>query len=88
MKIGDIIKAYDFPTTDECYMEGRVVKICEETKRITCKTTDVFFNGEHKEFGEVLGNDEFSTPMLGYSFNDERPRYNSDDARLVVLEAA
>lgn len=85
MKIGTVIKAYDFPTTDDCYMEGRIVKICEDTKRIFCKTTDIVFNGKHKEFGEVLGNDEFSTPMLGYSFNDDRPRFDSNDDRIVEV---
>jgi len=87
MKIGDIVKAYDFPNTDTCYMEGRVTKICEETKRVYLKTTDVVFNSEHREFGETLGNDEFSTPMLGYSFSDDLTRV-SDDPRLVVVEAA
>ena len=78
MQIGDLIRAYDFPSTDACYMEGRVVEIDEDYKRITVKTTDVVFNDEHKEFGEVLGNDTFTTPMLGYAFSDDMTRYNED----------
>ena len=84
MKIGTIIKAYDFNTTDTCYMEGSIVKICEDTKRIFCKTTDVVFNGKHKEFGEILGNDEFSTPMLGYAFSDTKDRFYFNDGEMIM----
>ena len=78
MEIGTLIRAFDFATTDSCYMEGRVIKVDEETKTLTVKTTDVVFADRHQEFGEVLGNDTFTTPMLGYSFSDGRTRYNQD----------
>jgi len=78
MKLGTHIRAFDFHSTDSCYMEGRIIGIDEDTKTLTVKTTDVVFGGEHKEFGEVLGNDTFTTPMLGYSFTDGMTRMNQD----------
>ena len=84
MKIGTIIKAYDFNTTDKYYMEGRIVSICEETKTFTCKTTDVIRDDRHCEFGESLGNDTFTTPMLGYAFSDTKDRFYFNDGEMIM----
>jgi len=74
MKIGTLIKAYDFPTTDKYYMEGRIVEIDNEYKLYVVKTTDVVRDGKSCEFGKPLGNDTFTTPMLGFAFSDDMPR--------------
>lgn len=79
LKLNDLVKCFDFNTTDECYIEGRVIAIDEDTKTYTLRTTDVVWLGEHKEFGESLGNDTFTTPMLGYSYSDEKERYNDGE---------
>ena len=84
MKIGTIIKAYDFNTTDKYYMEGRITSVCEETKTFTVKTTDVVRDGKSCEFGEVLGNDTFTTPMLGYSYSDQKERFYFNGDELIM----
>lgn len=83
MKIGSIIKAYDFNTTDKYYMEGRIISVCEETKTLTVKTTDVVRDGKSCEFGEPLGNDTFTTPMLGYAYSDSKDRIYIKDGKTV-----
>lgn len=91
MEIGTLIRAFDFNTTDACYMEGKIIDIDTERNLLTVKTTDVVFNGEHQEFGLPLGNEQFKTPMLGYSFTDTKTRFNEDgnespyQSRIVVI---
>lgn len=91
MEIGTYIRAFDFNTTDSCYMEGKIIAVDDDSKTLTVKTTDVVFGDEHKEFGEVLGNDTFTTPMLGYAYSDGRTRFNQDKgesrfkSRIIVL---
>ena len=81
MKIGTVIKAYDFPTTDKYYMEGRIVEIDNEYKLYVVKTTDIVRDGKSCEFGKVLKNDTFTTPMLGYAFSDDmvRQEFNGEE---------
>jgi hypothetical protein len=80
MKIGTLIKAYDFATTDKYYMEGRIIEIDNEYKLLVVKTTDVVRDGKSCEFGKPLGNDTFTTPMLGYASSDKMTRreFNGD----------
>lgn len=73
MEIGTLIRAFDFPSTDSCYMEGRVVDIDTERNLLTVRTTDKVFGGEKVEFGEF-----FKTPILGTAFSDGMTRYNED----------
>lgn len=86
MEIGTYIRAFDFPSTDSCYMEGRIIDIDTESNLLTVRTTDKVFGGEHAEFGEL-----FKTPILGTAFSDGMTRYNEDkgkspyQSRIVVL---
>ena len=64
-KYGDIIKAYDFPGTLECYMVGKVVNTDDDYSYCTM-------------IKEVFGNQtvadpdhSFRTPKQGLSFGDE-----------------
>jgi len=86
MKIGTLIRAFDFPSTDSCYMEGRITDIDTERNLLTVRTTDKVFGDEPAEFGEF-----FKTPILGTAFSDGMTRYNEDkgkspyQSRIVVL---
>jgi hypothetical protein len=44
MKVGTVIKAFDFPGHDDCYMIGKVISI--EGDYITCDTWEIVFEGE------------------------------------------
>jgi len=81
MKLGTMIRAFDFPSTDSCYMEGRIIDIDTERNLLTVKTTDRVFGGEHQEFGLPLGNEVFKTPILGTAFSDGMTRYNEDKGK-------
>ena len=75
MNLGTLVRAFDFISTDACYMEGRIAAICENTKTLTINTTKaVFPDGS----SEVFPGDTFTTPMLGYSMNDELTRIDRD----------
>ena len=76
MQIGDLIRAFDFPSTDACYMEGRITDIDTERNLLTVRTTDKVFCGETAEFGEF-----FKTPILGTAFSDGMTRYNEDKGK-------
>ena len=41
MEIGTYIRAFDFNTTDSCYMEGKIIAVDDDSKTLTVKTTDV-----------------------------------------------
>ena len=101
--INDILKCYDFSTTDTCYMIGMITEINEQNKTITLKTIKKVFNGDLREdltngeFDAHEPEETFTTPMLGYGFDDEYgKRYVdifesselSNDLRIVkILEA-
>lgn len=67
MKIGDVVKSYDFPGNTECYMVGKVVSVsvmygdfrAEFIKR-------VWMNQEDKKFKT----DFFNAPIQGNAFMD------------------
>lgn len=68
MKIGDIVKSYDFPGNTDCYMVGQVVGIHgDETfrakflKRVWLGETDKKFKTDY-----------FTAPMQGNAFMDEK----------------
>jgi hypothetical protein len=44
MKVGSVIKAFDFPGIDNCYMVGKVVVV--EGDYLTCDTWEIVFEGE------------------------------------------
>lgn len=76
VKVGDIIKSFDFPSTDSCYMIGKVIEILNDSL-IRCETVKVVFDGKTRSiiYGE---NDFFTTPKLGLGVFDSlekiRPR--------------
>jgi len=86
MELGTLIRAFDFPSTDSCYMEGRIIDIDTERNLLTVETTKKVFGGEESEFGE-----QFKTPILGTAFSDGMTRYNEDQgkspyqSRIVVV---
>ena len=85
MKIGNLVRAFDFPSTDCCYMEGRIIEIDTLNNLLTIETTKKVFNGEESEFGE-----QFKTPVLGSAASDDMVRYNEGEpsefkTRIVVL---
>jgi hypothetical protein len=64
-KYGDIIKAYDFPGSLECYMVGKVVNTDDDY--IYCTMIKQVFGDQ-----TVADPDEsFRTPKQGYSFGDD-----------------
>lgn len=44
MKVGSVIKSFDFPGITDCYMVGQVVEI--DGDYITCDTWEIVFEGE------------------------------------------
>lgn len=44
MKVGNIIKAYDFPGVTDCYMVGQVREL--DGDYIVCDTHEIVFEGE------------------------------------------
>ena len=75
MKIGNIIKSYDFPGNTDCYMIGRVTDIISDF--ILCDTVKVVFDS--KEISVQEKNKQFRTVKQGLSFGD------SHFERVVVL---
>jgi hypothetical protein len=67
IKVGDVIKAKDFPGNEECYMVGIVTSIDEEF--VNAKTIEIVFDGKVEEI-EAGINDNFSTVVPGKSFTD------------------
>ena len=64
-KYGDIIKAYDFPGTLECYMVGKVVNTDDDY---------IYCTMIKQVFGDQLivdPDDSFRTPKQGLSFGDD-----------------
>jgi hypothetical protein len=78
-KIGMIVKAYDFPTSDNHYLVGVVTEVRDYT--IKCKALWRVWEGRLRD-----AEDEgiFETPKLGQAFNDRRERL-SGRPRLAEL---
>lgn len=64
-QIGDIVKAYDFPGNETCYMIGRVVNI--DTDMIYCAMVKEVFDGQRA----MDPDDSFQCPRQGFAFGDE-----------------
>ena len=64
-QIGDIIKAYDFPGNETCYMIGRVVNV--DTDMIYCATVKEVFDGQRA----MAPDDSFQCPRQGLAFGDD-----------------
>jgi hypothetical protein len=73
MKVGDIVKSFDFNGIDNCYMIGRVVSISDLYGDFRAEFIKRVFDGvEDKKFKT----DFFSAPVQGNAFmdNDASPR--------------
>ena len=77
MKRGDLIKSYDFPGIDSCYMIGRVVSISAMDQTVRCEFMSRVFDNKIDNKSKP---DFFVAPLNGASFMD-RPEF----PRLVVL---
>ena len=78
MKVGDLVKSYDFVGEYSCYMLGLVTEISEETEMVKCAFISRVFNNEAVT---DICLDTFSAPMNG-AFMLDRP----DFPRIVVCE--
>ena len=64
VKIGSVIKSFDFYGNTDCYMIGEVLEI--KGNVLVCKTLKQVFNNM-----EEVGSDTFSTPMQGEGLMDD-----------------
>jgi hypothetical protein len=66
VRIGDIIKSYDFPNMLNCYIIGKVVKV--ENNYITARIIKAV--SENKEYD--LESATFKTPVQGLGMFDDK----------------
>ena len=76
-QVGTIVKAYDFPNSDEHFLVGVIKEVREFT--IVCDTVRRVWDGELRS---VEDGETFETPKLGQAWNDRR----SDRPRLAELD--
>lgn len=79
MKVGDIVKSYDFVGNTECYFIGEVIALLDYGFR--AKTIKQVVCGEPMDI-DRFRNDFFSAPFLGNSFMDE---FAGDFKRVEVI---
>lgn len=69
MKVGSIIKAFDFPGRTDCFFLGKVTSVKNST--ITAKILMVVSEG--KDITSIYADEpEFCTPVQGASFMDDK----------------
>ena len=69
MKVGSIVKSYDFPGVDTCYMIGKVVGVYERDGTFRAKFIKRVWEGaEDKKFKT----DYFTAPLQGNMFMDDK----------------
>ena len=76
LKVGDIVKSYDFPGNTECYMVGQVVGIHGDEAFRAKFIKRVWLGQEDRKFET----DFFTAPMQGEHFMDR-----ADAPRIVVV---
>lgn len=76
MKVGSVIKSFDFHGLTDCYMVGRVVDVIDDF--ILCDTMEIVFEGESLPIKETKR--QFRTVKQGCMMRDD------DFQRIVVLE--
>ena len=76
VKVGDIVKSYDFNGNDRCYMIGKVVGLHGDESFRAEFIKRVFAGVEDKKFKT----DYFTAPLQGESFLD-----TPDFQRVVVI---
>jgi len=78
MKVGDLVKSFDFVGEYSCYMLGLVTDISKKNKTVTCKFIARVFRCEPVW---ADGLEEFTAPLNGAFFMD-RPGFD----RIVVCK--
>jgi hypothetical protein len=68
LKVGDIVKSYDFPGNTECYMVGKVVGIHGDDSFRAQFVKRVWLNETDRKFKT----DYFTAPLPGNYFGDDR----------------
>jgi hypothetical protein len=77
MRIGDIVKSFDFNGIDNCFIIGKVVGIFETNGTFRAKFIKRVWDGqEDKEFKT----DYFTAPLQGNCFMD-----NAKSPRVIVI---
>lgn len=77
LKVGDIVKSYDFNGIDSCYMVGKVVSVSEQFGDFRAEFIKrVFDNKEDRKFKT----DYFTAPLQGEGMFD-----NPNSPRVVVV---
>lgn len=77
LKIGDIVKSYDFPGIDSCYMIGKVVGVHTLDGTFRAKFIKRVFDGVEDRRSKI---DYFTAPLPGNHFMD-----NPSTPRVQVL---
>ena len=77
VKVGDIVKSYDFNGIDSCYMIGQVVSVSKEFGDFRAKFIKRVF--QDKVDTKNLP-DFFTAPLQGQMFMD-----NAENPRIVVI---
>ena len=68
MKVGSLVKCYDFPGNTDCYMIGTLEKI-EMGTLMVLKTIAVVFDGKVMD---ATKEPTFRAPIQGCAFGDDR----------------
>lgn len=66
VKVGDVVRALDFPGNDTCFMQGEVVAVVDDLVYLTLQR--VVFDGRDQV---VEAGRTFTTPQLGAYMMDE-----------------
>jgi len=68
VQVGTKIRAYDFPVSDDDFMEGEVIYIDEDT--LHCRTSRHVVGGQDVAIDREFGNNVFATLVPGESCFD------------------
>lgn len=73
LKVGDVVKSFDFAGTEDCYMVGEVVSISKEFGDFRAKFINRVWLGKKDA---KFKTDYFTAPLQGNHFldNDSTPR--------------
>jgi hypothetical protein len=77
LKVGDIVKSFDFNGIDTCYMVGKVVGVYERDGFFRAEMLKRVFDGQEAKKEKA---DYFTAPLQGNHFMDR-----ADSPRVVVI---
>ncbi len=67
LKIGDVVKSYDFPGNTDCYMVGKVVSVSEQFGDFRATFIKRVWEGREDN---KFKTDYFTAPLQGNNFGD------------------